>query len=1769
MNDEKVKAYGSVDYVEPTDFFDKEIDYRDPIHGNTSDAISYPYEDYGIAVDLEVRVGNRYSCGLVSENGDSDLAQKTYNYSSRNGTLSFFGGKSLNESKEGSNFLTTSFTDISNTNPTQDGECFGIESIDIKYNSWLYPEVEIKFVDVRGAAIMAPSEYSYFNKGEYKGNMIYKSFFLYPYPVYILKVKGLYGRGTTYKLALKDVNIEFDSDNGNFIFNASFIGYMFGIYADMPLSFVAIAPYLSDGANYWKKQCDSKKFYFRDENGFKTSPMIRLPELRQRISEISTAMAPEFSSEDGTYMATDENDIKKNDNQLIKLDELIKNEIFSSWFTDDKGFCDFFIKTDTQNANDFFITTDYSVKKRLTDIISEFTKNIMEYDKTFGTSYYNSYINESAVKIVGGVEHMVESFRYDYDANKKTYDFTATEVDGKLEQTGVNSMGVTIETRKVNTDEIIVKLKPKNPCYDDVLNTAIEYYTGANTETPQSTFYIVSCKKKNGKSIYDLGKQLFTDFKKIEKIIDARAKNIADEIENKKLQKIKEILGFNPSVQNIYNLLFAHFETFIYCFYRRMDAIQKTLGDKSMGRFKKELGIVNGETDTPDADGNDEIFYYNYLPPYPGFFKDKSESNNSENVGVGKEYVWPSNIHGKNLTNSLHDVYFIKEILDAASFADSDLDMSDETGNWNEDRWVNPKYYIPSTVFDYIVMSLGYGSINPYLNLGFRNNNLNVYTNMISMFALRLFKWASEHTDLDNSKFKSFGKREAINVINAIGDDINDSFTAFINGINDDKKRRFIENITSGDSAFFKTSGKNLTYTFSDRFYPLLFNDVLDLKDVEDGLLENREFLKINGTLSKDSFVYITESEYETIKNKVNTEVIEKIEIPEDLEKGKKTDKRIEEYKKELADGSPKPNFKGIKTSISNENLYTIKEINKRIEFLDGVEESTIYQKAFMFLMESSTGNLRRCSSISNNGSEEKNWVCANKLTMLREGAYHFMLDNTEIENGAMLYNTEFSKNFNVSKYEYIAYNEDGVCLRRESRRVGLKNIFKNWATSSSDFKGLLLLLKDDTKRNQDEVTKFVKELHETKVWLLDEYIGVFSRTENISLDSSRFVTAFGEFLDTIKTIYKKAIKKEKVVKDKVLENKIAKGVSASNDEDLCLSAYLTMKNLYDKWLSFCDNNEEKWSLVDEDNPGAEDSKSEFSHFLFVDNFYNDIGYKLNVNLSKISAWLSRFLPSSNNQIDDAPNGQNKTFYEFLTDIAQDSGAMLLSLPQNISVKDKTVIRDMFRPVPASVDWLDNTPTFVFMYTYKPSSIAGNGDENANTSFDLNGFNPNGDGFNITDEIISSNLFKGERKVPAFGVTFGKQNQAFFKKIGLNTNTNTTTEASISGTFNVASRAGEGVRESTLYGQDLYKVRGAYSYTCSVETTGNMQIMPTMYFQLNNIPLWKGAYQIMKVTHNITAGNITTNFEGVKINKYAIPFAKPLLLNIDSEITIDDNETLFGASAISSGFVPFEGTGNYNDLPEYRHDDFRTAMIDEQHPLICLTPAHGPRTKKWLEWQWSTTIVNRVADKLRHSIDNPWLKYNVHICNENGRNTTKNGYNMSETRSIVKYFGDNKVISVVPHWNAGEATYLAAIWYSKTNTYVKTPNPNSYKLAECFIEASKNVNKPKTTMPDGAMDGYRKVKELTELNEKATDGAIDLSCPCALIETWFGDYGCRKNNFNWDNVLSACSNDKPGFIRNYKDKIMAAWLMSEEGLDYVSDMYANAINMYIQKYCKV
>ena len=357
MNSDKTRNISRVVYVDPTDIPNS--------NGNYSGAINFPYEDYCMSVDLSVIITNRYSCGWAKTNGE----YKELNFSSRNGSLSFLGGSKISNSSD--SFLTTNFTDISMTSPSDNtSECLGIESISISYGQWMFPQVVIKFIDVRGATVMQPSEYNYYNTQE-KGisSDLYKSLFTYPYPMFNLTIKGFYGKSVTYKLAVQKTDLEFDNENGNFIIIATFIGYMYGIYAELPMTYIAAAPYMEAGKKYWDEKISDGTFWFKNSSGLNFSPMKTIPQLSNIIAAAS-------KNEKVISAASEHKEvINRSDDKLNKLTEIEDAYPFNDWIFEDG----FFIYLTTSYINDILI-----VRQK----IEKFLTTLKEYDKKYHDNNY-------------------------------------------------------------------------------------------------------------------------------------------------------------------------------------------------------------------------------------------------------------------------------------------------------------------------------------------------------------------------------------------------------------------------------------------------------------------------------------------------------------------------------------------------------------------------------------------------------------------------------------------------------------------------------------------------------------------------------------------------------------------------------------------------------------------------------------------------------------------------------------------------------------------------------------------------------------------------------------------------------------------------------------------------------------------------------------------------------------------------------------------------------------------------------------------------------------------------------------------------------------------------------------------------------------------------------------------------------------------------------------------------------------------------------------
>ena len=340
----------------------------------------------------------------------------------------------------------------------------------------------------------------------------------------------------------------------------------------------------------------------------------------------------------------------------------------------------------------------------------------------------------------------------------------------------------------------------------------------------------------------------------------------------------------------------------------------------------------------------------------------------------------------------------------------------------------------------------------------------------------------------------------------------------------------------------------------------------------------------------------------------------------------------------------------------------------------------------------------------------------------------------------------------------------------------------------------------------------------------------------------------------------------------------------AKQERDFKVGMYMYLKNLWDKWLSgyyYSDThitNDAGSPLIKE----TFNVENYFTNFLFMDSFYRNIFKKLKLNCEKL---LKAY----------AGGTENYNIYSYLGTVASDHQCMFLSLPDyvNLGDNDKTVavqnMSDMFRPMPANrVPLPQRENKFIVMYTHQPSSI---------TTVDKSHYKPDSfdiwseqDGTNIastmfydSNDNVSSNLTGNELildnqinrygyNVPSFGVAYSRQNNSIFKNISASMSNPVMTEQAILAMGNIAEMGNSTGKKVVYYGQDIYPIYSNYSYTIEIDMMGDAQIQPLMYFQLMNIPMFRGTYMIISVTHSISQGNMNTHIKATKMSKYATPF---------------------------------------------------------------------------------------------------------------------------------------------------------------------------------------------------------------------------------------------------------------------------------------------------------
>jgi hypothetical protein len=304
-------------------------------------------------------------------------------------------------------------------------------------------------------------------------------------------------------------------------------------------------------------------------------------------------------------------------------------------------------------------------------------------------------------------------------------------------------------------------------------------------------------------------------------------------------------------------------------------------------------------------------------------------------------------------------------------------------------------------------------------------------------------------------------------------------------------------------------------------------------------------------------------------------------------------------------------------------------------------------------------------------------------------------------------------------------------------------------------------------------------------------------------------------------------------------------------DDDIITQTYYSFKNINDKWLS---------SPIKESINGYPFNESGghlIDLFVFVDRAMNPIGDTvLNAEILV--------------QLFDDPN---VTVFSALSQLLSLNGFEFFPL-QNFMV-DKGSWEDSFK-IDTSGD-INKRAAFVCMYIGGTSSYPtgiGNGFQNDGiidlknteaTDFSTGNCSPNQD---LDKQLEKNEKTFPYRQVRAFKVKFGQQNQSMFRDIKIDSKEYPETNESIQ----ILSRlAGDNKEHAIPKGQNLFNLYENRSYKATVIGLGNAMIQPTQYFQLENVPLFNGAYIILTVEHNITANKMETSFSGTKIMKYPVP----------------------------------------------------------------------------------------------------------------------------------------------------------------------------------------------------------------------------------------------------------------------------------------------------------
>lgn len=1467
----KTNSNGRLVYIEASQMPQTGVFFSD---GVSNDNVSHRPEDLSMSVDLQVIVP-KITDKMKAKEGFFDV---TYS----NGTpkyISFLQGSKIGKKTNAEGKpediygLTDSYTEITSTYSESGSgarggrEHLGINSIDINFNSQFFPVVKMSLTDVRGSGLMCPAEMDYFDKGTTGFKNFYSALFHFPYPRFLLTIKGFYGNKITFILAVEDVKTELNAETGNFDVNISFIGYMYGLYTDIPFTLLLAAPYiggLSENNSgkletnaYWNEK---KEFCFANSdgsNGPHICTFIEYLEKYQQVIEkinkgdiVGTRDLSQYLRKKNELAAFEE--LKKRyDNSLDAFNEENKNIINFS-YTSDEYFSIYF-----SNKNEFLIN-----EKTVSDFFMQLSE-CKQYDNIKQTTWKEGAKTVTGEKALGNAGSIFLRF-----------------TDNSVRFNSGSSKAKEIYNRFPNdTREDRIKH------FEEFINSNLGKIT-------ENTYFFILWKDNFSGKIADKCNEL--EGKINESLTDAANEDLSD--------SLSAALGFRPSLENVFRMIFAHLDTFIHFVNKTVDEIDEN---------RKLSDYLTVEETNISSKG--------ILPPFFGYYT-KGKDNKREFTYPGKcakMRSFPEVQLVEDICNGLMGCYDrVKTTLNAeAAETDDEQSNSGEALNNNGTqpkikRPQGEKYagrFIPTMMTDI------FREANPYSEYSKDQKEFSNKEDECALiyyyFYSRIISGLVAGRKIDDN----FIYNEAKNFHDANPELRRNIFEVLKDSGNAYKRLcAFIK--AQGNDFLFRFIGEEERLPFTKGNTPIVYKS--PLRRTQDNILkwdENVEKpLPFNIAVVKsfashdedkdlniDTHIEYSNNNYGRLyysKTNGETHTLEKFKKKKYLEKT--YNEFLDWVKENYGERFKECNYPLVQLGGNDrnvENLFYDEDFKKL-----GETENGIYKQGLLFL--AALYNSDTYDNLPKKYDEcylkgyptfyllYLGGIAYRKETKIFTDDKEFF-KTTKSLNGSILDENAFlSKDSKTQKNEIFTKQDlsefkklftewcDGWFKALLDKNYRLMHEYRNFENSSAEVWTATLF--------ETKVPALLKEIETDikQLYLQENCIGEIRLTYKIGTQSKMNIY-INNFAKTLYGLYNDSEKES---------TGAANDEKTSNDDETAkisyeqrTNVYYTLSNLYTKWLVTF--NEKSFSMKSPKDSIAERKKrfespsqydgeaTEYGNFLFLDSYQNDISQSFFVNPEKLYDRLKEIM--------EGQTDQNTSIFQFMSVLANDNKLLFLSLPVYNNFYDEESLQAMFSPQSIYGENSKNTlgygNTYILMYTHEVSKFLDSREEEdvrvADDKIDM------ADTWgNIYPESLE--YFKSIKEnnevslsVPAFGVTYGKQNQGIFKGISLNMDTPQVTDYSI---LNQLKLAEGGAHGDSMYprgiGQDMYAIFSNRSYTCTVEMMGCMNIMPMMYFQLNNVPMFKGAYMIINVEHHIKAGDMTTKFTGVRISKNQLPFIRTM-----------------------------------------------------------------------------------------------------------------------------------------------------------------------------------------------------------------------------------------------------------------------------------------------------